>query len=130
MTMQISHHLLLCATPSKSSCCKAEQGQKSWDKLKTLIKKFDLESYKRPEGIVLRSKVDCLRVCKKGPILLIWPDGIWYGSVSPKRVEIIIDKHIIQGIPLKDWIIKYTPLIQNYNNLKDSRSLIKNPFSY
>tara|TARA_Y100001968_G_scaffold129344_1_gene118050 strand:+ start:295 stop:639 length:345 start_codon:yes stop_codon:yes gene_type:complete len=113
MTLLVSHHLLLCATPSKGSCCQPEQGKKSWQKLKKLIKDLNLESNKRPEGVVLRSKVDCLRICKGGPILLVWPDGIWYGSVSPKRMELIIYKHIIEGNPLKEWIIKYTPLSNN-----------------
>ena len=61
-----------------------------WKKLKELIKELNLENHQRPEGIVLRSKVDCLRVCKEGPILLVWPDGIWYREVTPEKIEVII----------------------------------------
>ena len=111
--MHISHHLLLCATPTSAACCKKIQGKDSWSKLKELIKKLELDKHNRPEGIVLRSKVDCLRVCNGGPILLVWPDGIWYGGVSSERIEAIIYQHILKGVPIKKWIIKYTPLIQN-----------------
>jgi (2Fe-2S) ferredoxin len=40
--------------------------------------------------VVLRTKADCLRICAGGPILLIWPEGIAYGGVSPERIERII----------------------------------------
>ncbi|WP_320664817.1 (2Fe-2S) ferredoxin domain-containing protein [Prochlorococcus sp. MIT 1223] len=109
----VSHHLLLCATPRKSSCCDKSTGASSWKRLKSILKELNLENSKRPEGIVLRSKVDCLRVCKNGPILLIWPDGIWYGRVSPKRIEAIIYKHILEGTPINDWIINKTPIKQS-----------------
>ena len=116
MDINVSHHLLLCATPSKASCCDFKTGLASWKRLKSLIKELGLEKHERPEGIVLRSKVDCLRICKRGPILLIWPDGIWYEKVTPKRIEIILEKHILEGNPQKDWIIKYTPQSNSKNN--------------
>tara|TARA_B100000700_G_C14388562_1_gene553721 strand:+ start:88 stop:459 length:372 start_codon:yes stop_codon:yes gene_type:complete len=123
MDLKVSHHLLLCATPSKALCCQSEEGKDSWSRLKSLIKELNLENYKRPEGIVLRSKVDCLRVCQGGPILLIWPDGIWYGNVTPERIESIIYNHIIKGKPLDNWIIKYTPLNKNSDQIKFSTGL-------
>ena len=114
MTTHISHHILLCATPRKAKCCESKLGSATWDRLKSLINELNLEDPRRPEGIVLRSKVDCLRVCEKGPILLIWPDGIWYAEVTPYRLEKIIKDHIIKGLPKEDWIIKKTP--QNLSN--------------
>ncbi len=106
--IKISHHILLCATPTKALCCNSAQGEESWNHLKKLIKELLLEDQNRPQGIVLRSKVDCLRVCRNGPILLIWPDGIWYEKATPERIGIIIKEHIIKGEILKDWVIKST----------------------
>ena len=110
MSLYISHHLLLCANSQKSLCCEQNEGNKSWEKLKNVLRILNLEDPTRPEGIVLRSKVDCLRVCNSGPILLIWPEGIWYESVSSYRIERIIKSHIIKGAPIKEWIFKETPL--------------------
>ncbi len=107
--MSISHHLLLCATPTKALCCNYDVGLESWTELKKLLRSLDLENPNRPEGFVLRSKVDCLQVCKEGPILLIWPDGIWYGSVIPSRIEEILKKHIICNQPIEEWIIRRSP---------------------
>ncbi len=103
----ISHHLLLCATPSKALCCPDPAvGVASWDALKRLVRELGLEDPARPEGIVLRTKADCLRLCAGGPILLIWPEGTVYGGVSPERIESILREHVIGGKPIEQWIIK------------------------
>ena len=103
----ISHHLLLCATPSKALCCPDPAvGVASWDALKRLVRELGLEDPARPEGIVLRTKADCLRLCAGGPILLIWPEGTVYGGVSPERIEPILREHVIGGQPIEQWIIK------------------------
>lgn len=101
----ISHHLLLCATPTKAFCCPDPKfGEECWASLKRLIRELGLEDPTREEGIVLRSKVDCLRVCANGPNLLIWPDGIIYESVTPEKIEKILNQHITGGKPIENWI--------------------------
>lgn len=103
----ISHHLLLCATPSKSLCCPDPAvGAASWDALKRLVREMGLEDPARPEGIVLRTKADCLRLCAGGPILLIWPEGIVYGGVSPERIEAILHEHVIGGRIVGEWVVQ------------------------
>jgi (2Fe-2S) ferredoxin len=107
----ISHHLLLCATPAKALCCPDPAlGAASWDTLKRLVREWGLEDPDRPEGIVLRTKADCLRICAEGPVLLIWPDGIVYGGVTPERIERILREHLIEGTPIEPWIVKRMPL--------------------
>ena len=106
----VSHHLLLCATATKAKCCDPAIGAQTWAELKNIVRELNLEDTERPEGIVLRSKTDCLRVCERGPILLVWPDGIWYADVSPDRIKRIIEQHIIGQQPVEEWIFKRTPL--------------------
>ncbi|QNI85630.1 thioredoxin-like superfamily [Synechococcus sp. PROS-7-1] len=110
----ISHHLLLCATASKAKCCDPAIGLETWDELKRLVRDLGLDSQQRPEGIVLRSKVDCLRVCERGPILVVWPEGIWYADVTVDKMEAIIRSHIINNQPVEEWIYKTTPF-QNHS---------------
>ena len=101
----VSHHLLLCATPSKALCCPDPAvGAASWDALKRLVRELGLEDPARPEGIVLRTKADCLRICAHGPVLLIWPDGIVYGGVTAERIAAILRQHVIGGKPIAPWI--------------------------
>jgi (2Fe-2S) ferredoxin len=101
----IAHHLLLCATPQKALCCDPALGAATWERLKGLVRSLGLEDPVRPQGVVLRTKADCLRVCQEGPILLIWPEGILYGGVTPERVERILEDHILGGQPIEPWII-------------------------
>ena len=106
---RVCHHLLLCATATKAKCCDSALGAQTWNALKSIVRELDLENAARPEGIVLRSKADCLRVCERGPILLVWPDGIWYANVSPDRIKRIIEQHIIGQQPVEEWILRRTP---------------------
>ncbi len=104
----VSHHLLLCATPSKALCCPDPTvGQASWETLKRLVRDLGLDKpTSRSGGVVWRTKADCLRVCGGGPILLIWPDGITYGGVTPERIERILHEHVIGGQPVNAWILQ------------------------
>ena len=106
----VSHHLLLCATASKAKCCDPAVGAESWNKLKELVKQLGLDNPGRAEGVVLRSKADCLRICEQGPVLLIWPDGCWYGGVTPERLEAILRRHVMAGEPIEEWLIQRTPM--------------------
>ena len=107
----IGHHLLLCATPSKALCCPDPAvGMASWERLKQLVREWGLEDAGRAEGIVLRTKADCLRLCAEGPVLLIWPEGTVYAGVTAERIERILREHVIGGQPIEPWIIRRLPL--------------------
>jgi len=104
--VRVSHHLLLCATPTKALCCPdPELGAASWVRLKQLVRELGLEDPALEQGIVLRTKADCLRICAEGPILLIWPDGVIYGGVTAQRIERIIKEHVVGGVPIEDWVV-------------------------
>ena len=104
---RVSHHLLLCATPTKALCSPDPRiGAASWETLKRLVRERGLEDPSRPGGIVLRSKADCLRICCEGPVLLIWPDGIVYGGITPERLIRIVDDHLIGGTPIEAWVVQ------------------------
>ena len=110
MGKEVHKHLLLCATPTKQKCFQGNEGQKTWECLKNTLKKFKNNTSTK-NILILRSKADCLRICKNGPILLVWPDGIWYEKVSPEKVSEIFTSHIINGKPIEKWILKRTPFL-------------------
>lgn len=47
---------------------------------------------------------DCLGICSHGPILTVYPDGIWYHGVDEAALEEIYREHIVGGRPVEKYI--------------------------
>jgi (2Fe-2S) ferredoxin len=93
------YHLFLCLGPD---CAPMAEGEAVWAKLKSLCGKSTVP--------VMRTKAGCLRICTGGPWLLVYPDGVWYGAVTPERCERILREHIGEGRPVAEWVVTTHPL--------------------
>jgi (2Fe-2S) ferredoxin len=49
------------------------------------------------KGKVRINKAGCLDRCEEGPVLVIYPDNVWYTYVDTADVDEIIDEHVING---------------------------------
>ena len=97
---ELKRHVLLCRGPD---CCALEKGNEVWEYSKRRLKELGLSD-------VYRSKVDCLRICKNGPIALVYPEGTWYDRVDQSKMERIIQTHLIGGQPLSEESFAVNPL--------------------
>ena len=100
---QIERHVLLCA---QSGCCKSRDEAKATRKtLNKTCKKL------KTEGIaVCVTEVDCLKLCCNGPLLVVYPEGVWYGRVTPEVCERICEMHFREGEVVEDAEFARNPL--------------------
>jgi (2Fe-2S) ferredoxin len=104
---KFKRHIFLCADQTEAKCCAPEQGIASWEFLKRRLKELGLVG---PEPLVFRTKANCLRVCVRGPIAVVYPGGIWYHSCTPEVLERIIQEHLLGGQPVSQFVFARTPL--------------------
>ena len=49
-------------------------------------------------GKVRINTAGCLDRCSEGPVLVVYPEGVWYTYVDQDDVDEIIDKHLVNGV--------------------------------
>lgn len=67
------------------------------DYAKTKVKERGLAG----KGKVRINNAGCLDRCDEGPVLVVYPEGVWYTYVDQDDIDEIIDEHLVHGRPIE-----------------------------
>jgi len=93
-----SRHVLVC---TGGFCSPNRGGRELYALLPSLLER---------EGLlfgptrVKRGETPCLGVCSGGPIVVVYPDGVWYGGVTPALLDRIVREHLRDGRVVEDAV--------------------------
>jgi (2Fe-2S) ferredoxin len=63
------------------------------DYAKARIKELGLAG----KGNVRVNQAGCMDRCEEGPVLVVYPQGVWYTYVDKDDVDEIIEEHLVNG---------------------------------
>lgn len=93
-----SRHVIVC---TGGFCSHDRRGRSLYSLLASLLQREDLLF---GPTRVKRGETPCLGVCAGGPIVVVYPEGIWYAGVTPELLERIVVEHLKEGRPVEDAI--------------------------
>ncbi|MFP5344924.1 MAG: (2Fe-2S) ferredoxin domain-containing protein, partial [Gammaproteobacteria bacterium] len=52
-------------------------------------------------GKVRINNAGCLDRCEEGPVIVVYPEGVWYSYVDKEDIDEIIEEHLQHGRPVE-----------------------------
>ena len=97
------YHLFFCTNfrASGEQCC----GQGPGEELRAFAQKYLRDHDLAGPGGVRTSTTGCMGRCAEGPVLVVYPEGVWYTYETKEDMEEILHKHIEQGQIVKHLLL-------------------------
>jgi (2Fe-2S) ferredoxin len=101
--VSVKYHVFVCTS------CRVNGQQKGYCYSKgsvDIVQKFmEVIEENDLSGDVMITNTGCFGICEKGPIAVVYPEGVWYGNLTEDDVETIVEQHFINGKPVQELVI-------------------------
>jgi (2Fe-2S) ferredoxin len=92
-------HVFVCLNERDDSAARPSCAAKHSKKLKGALK--DAAKDAGLKGRVRINEAGCLDQCEHGPVIVVYPEAVWYGFVHVRDVEEIVQEHLVNGRPVE-----------------------------
>jgi (2Fe-2S) ferredoxin len=102
--MKFKKHIFICTNqraPGEKKSCGEACGLELVKEFKKVMKEKNLLSSMRAQ------KSGCLDACEYGPTVVVYPEGVYYGAVTPGDVNEIVNEHLVNDRPVERLIINF-----------------------
>ena len=88
-------HVFFCCNQrdNGAACCNNHGAQAFRDYAKGRIKQLGLAG----KGSVRVNQAGCMDRCEEGPVIVVYPEEIWYTYVDQEDIDEIIEEHLVNG---------------------------------
>ena len=88
-------HIFFCLNQRKpgEDCCADHRAQAGYDRCKSQVKAAGLSG----PGKVRVNKAGCLDRCAAGPVVVVYPEAVWYTYVDAHDIDEIVESHLKNG---------------------------------
>lgn len=105
---KFERHVFVCtnqrdATAPRGSCAGGERSGDGKGDLHAIFKEKTAEAGLKHR--VRANKAGCLDQCEHGPVVVVYPEEVWYGFVQPVDVEEIVSEHLVHGRAVKRLVL-------------------------
>jgi (2Fe-2S) ferredoxin len=89
------HHVFFCCNQRAEgeTCCNSLGATEMQTYAKDRIGALGLKG----KGQIRINKAGCMDRCDNGPVLVVYPDAVWYTYIDQEDIEEIIQEHLVNG---------------------------------
>ncbi|WP_027409807.1 (2Fe-2S) ferredoxin domain-containing protein [Anoxybacteroides tepidamans] len=88
------HHVLIC----NGGSCMRKGGEEVTSAIREEIARLELDCD------VHTTRTRCNGRCEDACVVIVYPEGIWYKSITPERGKKLVQQHLMNGEPLEEAI--------------------------
>ena len=94
----LERHVFICTNRREAGNTKGSCAEKGGEAIRDAFKQ---QLHERGlKGRMRANAAGCLDQCARGATVVVYPEQVWYGGVTPDDVPEIIEKHLIGGVPV------------------------------